>query len=517
MASPTALGPNSSGPYSHGPERAEVAAVLGSEMFRRAPKLSRLLSYLSDKYFAGCADGIKEYTIAVDVMGRDTRFDPQFDSIVRVDAHNLRKRLRQFYATEGGDHQLVIVIPSGQYKPEFVPRSEIQDLDQPEAVDLEPVAPSPIISENGAGSSARIGPPYRLVIGLALAVAAMAGVTLVPWRQLMPRTGSHASTAVASTVPGGLIARSEASVIRIVTGDRKADYIDQAGRVWLSDRYFTGGSAFHRGPHEILHTQDPQIYQQGREGQFVYDIPVKPGQYELHLYFAETGVEGEALRSVSVAINGMPVSTLDIASDAGSVNAATEKIFRNVSPTSDGMLHLTFQGAGSGPGFLNAFEIMPAVSSKMRPVRMAARGAFRDHLGQSWIPDEWASGGRKSSRSTPIDGTPDPGLYQTQRFGHFSYSIPVAEGGRYTITLHFAETWFATPNSPGGPGSRVFDVYCNGTTLLKNFDILKEGPSNHAVLKVFHNVQASPQGKLNLEFAPIANYASIDAIEVVEE
>src|ERR1700675_1179751 len=134
MNSSTSLGQNASGPFSNGRERAEVAAVLASEIFRRAPKLSRLLSYLSDKYFEGCAGDIKEYTIAVDVMGRDTRFDPQFDSIVRVGAHNLRKRLRQYYATEGSDHQLVIVIPPGQYKPEFVPRFEIDDLD-PETVE----------------------------------------------------------------------------------------------------------------------------------------------------------------------------------------------------------------------------------------------------------------------------------------------------------------------------------------------------------------------------------------------
>jgi len=181
------------------------------------------------------------------------------------------------------------------------------------------------------------------------------------------------------------------------------------------------------------------------------------------------------------------------------------------------MLHLTFQGAGSGPGFLNALEVLPAVSGKMAPIRLAARGVYRDHLGHTWLPDQWSSGGRKSSRSTAIEGTADQDLYQTQRFGHFGYSVPVVEGRRYTVTLHFAETWFATPNSPGGPGSRVFDVYCNGTTLLKDFDILKEGPSNHAVLKVFHGVNASPQGKLNLEFVPIANYATVNAIEVVEE
>jgi hypothetical protein len=495
-----------------------VAAVLASEIFRRAPKLSRLLSYLSEKYFEGCAGDIKEYTIAVDVMGRDTGFDPQLDSIVRVDAHNLRKRLRQYYAAEGKDHELVIYIPAGQYTPEFVPRSEIRDLERPEAVELESISQTPILPGGLRTSIKFTVSPLWFAIGLAT-VAAATVLSLNHWARIIPGMGIRTFAASTFPAPGRVpvISNGDANVIRILAGDRKTDYIDQAGRAWLSDRFFSGGTTFHRGSREIQHTQDPQIYREGREGQFVYDIPVKPGVYELHLYFAETGVEGEALRSVSMAINGMPVSTLDIASDAGSVNAATEKIFKNVAPTSDGMLHLTFQGAGSGPGFLNALEIIPTVSGKMTPIRLAARGVYRDHLGRTWLPDEWSSGGRKSSRSTSIEGTPDPDLYQTQRFGHFSYSIPVVEGGHYTVTLHFAETWFATPNSPGRPGSRVFDVYCNGTTLLKGFDILKEGPSNRAVVKVFHGVSASPQGKLNLEFVPIANYATVNAIEVVEE
>jgi hypothetical protein len=85
--------------------------------------------------------------------------------------------------------------------------------------------------------------------------------------------------------------------------------------------------------------------------------------------------------------------------------------------------------------------------------------------------------------------------------------------------LHFAEPWFSSPESLGGVGSRVFDVYCNGRTLLKDFDILKEtgGVGNRAVVKVFHNIPASAQGKINLEFVPTKNYAVVTAIEVTEE
>jgi orotate phosphoribosyltransferase len=68
-------------------------------------------------------------------------------------------------------------------------------------------------------------------------------------------------------------------------------------------------------------------------------------------------------------------------------------------------------------------------------------------------------------------------------------------------------------------GSRVFDVYSDGTTLLKGFDILREAGriANRAVIRVFRHVPASPLGKIDLTFVPVVNYALINAIEVLEE
>ena len=69
------------------------------------------------------------------------------------------------------------------------------------------------------------------------------------------------------------------------------------------------------------------MFRYGRERQFSYAIPLRPNNYELHLYYAEAGVVSEAMRSVYIAVNGGPVSTLDVASDAGGVNTATMKTF----------------------------------------------------------------------------------------------------------------------------------------------------------------------------------------------
>jgi hypothetical protein len=488
--------------------RAELSAVLSSEAFRRSPKLSSLLRYLCDKQFSGLASEITEYSIALDVLGRTAQFDPQQDAVVRVDTHHLRKRLKEYYtAGTGADHQIQIVIPNGQYVPQFVLRDGTP---LPEAQD-------------GSGM-----PKPKLVLAkwilvkwrwFATLAFALLVVTLAAphYRHVVSRLmGAAAAPSPVDRTPAPVA--TELDEIRIAAGDRKATYIDTAGRAWLPDRYFTGGTTFHRPAIQIQRTPDPDLFQNGREGRFAYNIPLRPGRYELHLYFAETSVTADALRMVSIAINGQPVPGVDVASDAGGVNTATAKIFKDISPAYDGFLHLMFQARD--PCFLNAIEILPGIRGKMRPIRITAGDrVFRDHAGQVWLPDQWASGGRISTRVTSIDGTPDAGLYQWRRVGHFSYSIPVLEGGVYTVILHFSENWFTPPNPIGGVGSRVFDVYSTGTTLLKGFDILKEtgGFANRALIRVFHHVPASPLGKIDLTFVPVVNYALINAIEVLEE
>jgi len=102
-------------------QRAELAAVLRSEQFMRAPTLANLLSYLCEKLFAGEAYQIKEYSVGVEVFHRGSSFDQDSDSIVRVEANRLRKRLAAYYAGDGASHRLQINIPLGQYVPEFRP------------------------------------------------------------------------------------------------------------------------------------------------------------------------------------------------------------------------------------------------------------------------------------------------------------------------------------------------------------------------------------------------------------
>jgi len=78
-----------------------------------------LLSYLVKEELEGRGDRLKAYSIATEVLGRPDDFDPQQDSIVRVEIGRLRQALERYYLTGGRDAPIVISIPKGQYRPVF--------------------------------------------------------------------------------------------------------------------------------------------------------------------------------------------------------------------------------------------------------------------------------------------------------------------------------------------------------------------------------------------------------------
>lgn len=102
-------------------EKQELEWVLSHPEIRRSASLVRFLSFVCNKHFDGKSQEIREYTIAVEALGRkQSNFDSHADPIVRVTARTLRKRLQTLYKSDGRDHRLQIVLPLGHYVPEFV-------------------------------------------------------------------------------------------------------------------------------------------------------------------------------------------------------------------------------------------------------------------------------------------------------------------------------------------------------------------------------------------------------------
>lgn len=99
--------------------RAAVEHMIASEVFARSPQLGAFLRFVTDATLSGKSDRIKAYTIGVEVLRRDTSFDPQLDPIVRVEATRLRRAIERYYAGPGQDDPIVIDLPRGSYVPAF--------------------------------------------------------------------------------------------------------------------------------------------------------------------------------------------------------------------------------------------------------------------------------------------------------------------------------------------------------------------------------------------------------------
>ncbi|MGA7340233.1 MAG: malectin domain-containing carbohydrate-binding protein [Terracidiphilus sp.] len=506
-------------------ELAEYQAVLSSPFFAGQTNSSRFLKYVCDRFFAGIHH-VTEVEVAVEALGRRSDFDPQQDSIVRVEAHRVRKRLHDYYESEGAGHPIRLVLPQGSYLPQFVPASEARTAPENEAPGAIPrlaaTRPSPLPMPS---------PIKRTAIPLAaLVLAGLVGAGLI---LIFHNRGKTQSPPVAvSTAPTPFAAVGSPEVL-IMAGSSAKSYTDQLGHIWSADRYFDGGEPWPVTYRRILRTSDPQLFLSARQGQeFGYDIPLKPGDYELRLFFAETfyGEDnseggGESSRMFDVTANGAPLLTnFDPLSDAGGSNTADVRVFAGISPASDGKLHLKFRNHYilKGVAFVNAIELTRTEGKTMLPVRwVAGDSAIEDQAGRLWVSDQSVEGGRRRAHRDQVEGTNDPELYQSERYGNFTYAIPVATDTTYTLTLYFAEEWFGVGDN-GGPqpwiGRRVFDVYCNGTYLLHDFDIYKEsGGALKALTRTFHGLKPNHQGKLYLSFVPNQDYAAITAIEVVPE
>ncbi len=99
--------------------RAALRRIENSRLFADAHRLQAFLSYVVEEYLAGRSDRIKGFTIAQDVFYRKDPEDVQTSTIVRVEAGRLRRRLIEYYAEEGRNDSVRIVIPKGTYVPSF--------------------------------------------------------------------------------------------------------------------------------------------------------------------------------------------------------------------------------------------------------------------------------------------------------------------------------------------------------------------------------------------------------------
>ncbi len=103
------------------PRLVEIDRLVNSHTLHGSESLCKLLRYLADQAIRKPGVALKEYQIATEVFGRPTEFDPQLDSLVRVQAGRLRSKIAEYYATEGAEDPILVELPKGTYALTFHP------------------------------------------------------------------------------------------------------------------------------------------------------------------------------------------------------------------------------------------------------------------------------------------------------------------------------------------------------------------------------------------------------------
>ncbi len=154
-----------------------VERVAASRFIGKSARLRDLLIYLCNRVLDDNAVGIHEQEVGHSVFGRPRDYDTTIDNIVRVHASQLRKRLAQYFSSDGAGEAWIIEIPKGNYAPVFLERTAA------------PISADPILAEaemplaEVAGGSARSTWTLTWILAaLVVLFAASTAVLFAKWR-----------------------------------------------------------------------------------------------------------------------------------------------------------------------------------------------------------------------------------------------------------------------------------------------------------------------------------------------
>jgi hypothetical protein len=119
-------------------QRWQVARrVASSRGFAKSKFLTSFVFYICEKYLLDQADEITEQKIGEQVFRRPRGYNPGEDNIVRNYARLLRQRLEEYFAGEGADETIRLVVPRGGYVPLFIEESSFIGNNKPDPTPAE--------------------------------------------------------------------------------------------------------------------------------------------------------------------------------------------------------------------------------------------------------------------------------------------------------------------------------------------------------------------------------------------
>jgi hypothetical protein len=107
------------GPERTAAVRTELNAILKSHYFSGSKRCQDFLEFIVQQALDGNYDYLTERFLGAELFGRPINYETGTDSIVRVRANDVRRRIVQYYSDGHGGSQVVIELVSGNYVPEF--------------------------------------------------------------------------------------------------------------------------------------------------------------------------------------------------------------------------------------------------------------------------------------------------------------------------------------------------------------------------------------------------------------
>ncbi len=93
--------------------------ICQSDAFSGSKRLQELLIYVVEEELAGRGHDIRAKTIGLDVHGYSPEEILERESVVRVDAGRVRRKLEDYYREASDDDEIQISLPVGTYRPEI--------------------------------------------------------------------------------------------------------------------------------------------------------------------------------------------------------------------------------------------------------------------------------------------------------------------------------------------------------------------------------------------------------------
>lgn len=138
--------------------RDELGKLLKTVHFANSKRYPALLIYVVERTLAGKSEELKERILGIEVFHRSSDYDTNSDTVVRVAAGEVRKRLALVYHESESEHPIQITLPAGSYVPEFFRGDSLQKQQKlTPSVSVAGITdqqiPQPLIDEPAAGAA----------------------------------------------------------------------------------------------------------------------------------------------------------------------------------------------------------------------------------------------------------------------------------------------------------------------------------------------------------------------------